>query len=144
MASLIADTWIYATMLIENDWGEYGTGFLVSRPIDTDKAKIFLVSNKRVLNRDPSLREQANEIKLHLNFRGPDGAVVGKPGIPPLNLGDGSKRWREHPERDVDVIAFDVIQVLVKCPQIECKWATYSDFADNRVSHNSRLDGIAL
>jgi S1-C subfamily serine protease len=130
VASLIADTWIYATMLIENDWGEFGTGFLVSRPIDTEKAKIFLVSNKHVLNRDPRLREQANEIKLHLNFREPDGTIVGKSGILPLNLDNGSKRWREHPELDVDVIAFDVTQTLVDYPQVERKWATYSDFVD--------------
>jgi hypothetical protein len=51
MASLIAATWIHTTMLIENDWGEFGTGFLVSRSISDSKARVFLASNKHVLNK---------------------------------------------------------------------------------------------
>lgn len=132
MASLIADTWIHATMLIENDWGDSGTGFLVSRQTNKDQAKIFLVSNKHVLNSDPNFRLQASEMKVHLNYRGLDGNLIGKKALLPLNFHDGSKIWREHPDRDVDVIAFDVTQLLIENPQIEKKWATYSDFADTQ------------
>ena len=130
MASLIAATWIHTTMLIENDWGAFGTGFLVSRSISDSKAGVFLASNKHVLNRNPDLRKRADEIRLHLNFREPDGTIVGKAAILPLDLGDGSKRWREHPDQDVDVIAFDVTQLLVQYPQIERKTVPYSGFAD--------------
>jgi hypothetical protein len=132
VGSLIAETWIYATMLIENNWEELGTGFLVSRQISDTEAKIFLVSNKHVLNDDPNLRLQANEIKIHLNYREPDGKLIGKTGILPLNQDDGSKRWREHPLPDVDVIAFDVTQIFVQFPQVERKWATYADLADRQ------------
>ncbi len=130
MASPIAETWIYATMIIENDWGEFGTGFLVSRQISDTQSRIFLVSNKHVLNQNPTLRLQATEVKVYLNYRESDGNVVGKQLILPLQFGDGSNRWREHPDRDVDVIAFDVTQIFVEHPQVERKWATYADIAD--------------
>ena len=37
MASKISDIWVRTTILIENDWGERGTGFFVSAPLPYDE-----------------------------------------------------------------------------------------------------------
>jgi hypothetical protein len=61
MGSPLVDTWLYATMLIENEWGERGTGFLVRRSINiTGNSKIFLVTNKHVLNKNSDYRQRAS------------------------------------------------------------------------------------
>jgi hypothetical protein len=58
-------------MLVENEYGGEGTGFLVFRPNKTEsnEGKVFLITNKHVLNPDPEKREQAKKITLHLNRR---------------------------------------------------------------------------
>ena len=130
MASPIVETWIYTTMLIENEWGEKGTGFLVSRLIDDKYGRIFLATNKHVLNKNDRIRQSATWIRLYLNFKNADGSITGKTAKLTLNLSDGSKRWREHPDQDIDVLAFDVSPLIARYPQIKGKWADYSDFGD--------------
>jgi len=132
MASPIADTWVYATILIENEWGNKGTGFLVIRKIDEKQAKVFLATNKHVLHKRPEMRQAASRVRLHLNVKNKDGSIVGETAKIPLSLKDGSKRWREHPEIDIDVLAIDVTPLLVQFPRIERKWADYSLFLNQR------------
>lgn len=130
MASPLADTWIYATMRIENEWGRVGTGFLVYRAIDDKKGRIFLVTNKHVLHKEAKIRQSASKMLFHLNIKNEDGSTVGETAEMPLNLDDGTKRWREHPNRDVDVLTFDVTPLLAQHPQIEKKWVDYTLFGD--------------
>jgi S1-C subfamily serine protease len=126
----IAESWIYTTMLIENEWGESGSGFLVSRQIDEKHGRVFLVTNKHVLNKEAEMRQSASWVKLYLNYQNENGSITGKTAKLALNLNDGSKRWREHPDQDIDVLAFDVSALIAKYPQIKGKWANYSDFGD--------------
>jgi S1-C subfamily serine protease len=133
MASPALLSWIQSTVLIENDWGEMGTGFLVMRAIRENQAKAFLVTNKHVLNRDPTLRQQAQQIHINVNMRQDDGSIEGRRGILPLTYTDGPPRWREHPDADVDVLAFDVTSLITEFPQVERKMADYSAFADANV-----------
>lgn len=118
-------------MLIENDWAENCTGFLVGQRVsDVGDYKIFLVSNKHALPNDPVLREQAGEITLHCNVRGPNGTTVGATPVLPLRFADGSRIWQEHPDPDVDVLAFDVTHLVTAIPRIQWRFARDVDFAD--------------
>jgi len=130
MGSPIVETWVYTTMLIENEGGRKGTGFLVSRMIDDKGGRVFLATNKHVLHKEAEMRQSATWVRLYLNFKNANGSISGKTAKLPLNLNDGSKRWREHPDKDVDVLAFDVSPLIAQYPQIKRKWADYSDFGD--------------
>jgi hypothetical protein len=71
--------WMLATVLIENDWAEKCTGFLVGCKVnDMYDCRIFLVANKHFLPKGPGLREDCSEITLHCNFRGPDNSTTGR------------------------------------------------------------------
>jgi len=129
MASPALLSWIQTTVLIENDWGETGTGFFVLRMVDTQKARAFLVTNKHVLNKDASLRTQAKEVFINVNMM-EGGDVVPKRGVLPLAYEDGSRRWREHSDPDVDVLAFDVTALITSFPNVQRKMADYSTFAN--------------
>lgn len=131
MANPIVNTWIYATMLIENEWSKMGTGFLVSRKIDDGHVRVFLTTNKHVLHKKAEMRERATKVRLYLNIKDTDGSITGQSVNMHLNLGDGSKLWREHPDPDVDALAIDVTRLLAQYPQIEKKWAEYNLFADS-------------
>jgi hypothetical protein len=137
MASPIVESWIYATMLIENEWGQRGSGFLVVRVIDDASGRIFLVTNKHVLHKEAEMRSSATRVVLYFNVKNADGSITGQTTEFPLNYDDGSKRWHEHPDQDVDVLAIDVTPLLVQYPQIEKRWADYSHFADR-----SKLDEL--
>jgi len=136
MASPIARSWIYTTVLIENEWHEYGTGFIVSRTEQILKGarveRIFLVTNKHVLNKDSKKRHEARKIILHMNIKNSNGSILGKSIEVPLVLKDNSKIWREHPDADVDVLAFDITGLyrVFGISQIEKKWIDYSVIAD--------------
>jgi len=132
MSSPVATTWLYATILIENEWGGRGTGFLVAREVKKDQVKVFLCTNKHVLNEEKALREKATKIVCHLNVKDKNGKIVGRAYELPLKI-NGKRRWNEHPEKNVDVLVFDVTDLIVKVPEIEKKWATYSLFADPSV-----------
>lgn len=130
MVSPITDSWIYATMLIENEWGDKGTGFLVARKIDDMHSRVFLATNKHVLHEEDARRRSADQVFLYLNIRNEDGSITGQRAELNLNLANGSKCWHEHPDRDVDVLAFDVTLLISRFPQIEKQWTIYSHFAD--------------
>lgn len=130
MASPIADTWVYATIRIENEWGGQGTGFLVTRALDANRGKIFLCTNKHVLNRDEKKRQTATRIICYLNETGKDGKIVGVKQELPLALSNGTKRWKEHPDKDVDVLVFDITELIIQRPNMRKKWIKYDLFAD--------------
>ena len=67
------DFWLFNTMLVENEYGGEGTGFLVFRPNKTEsnKGKVFLITNKHVLNPDPEKRDRATKVTLHINIHCP-------------------------------------------------------------------------
>ncbi len=140
MASPALLSWIQSTILIENDWGETGTGFLVQRVINGDRGKAFLITNKHVLNKEPQLRKDANEIYISVNVRENDNSLVGKKAVFPLHYADNSSKWREHPDPDVDVIAFDVTSLIVNFPQVEKKMADYSVFANKEKIQEFDID----
>jgi len=110
------EAWARITMLIENDWGEKGTGFLVKPAINVNGSsyiKFFLVSCKHVLNRDAKLREQAEEITIYPLVRQSSGSMQREPISLNLRYEDGSQVWRGHPDPDVDVIVFDVTDLII-------------------------------
>lgn len=136
MACPIAKSWIYTTVLIENEWQERGNGFFVSRTVKGLKTArhetVFVVTNKHVLSKDPRKRKEARKITLHLDIKHRNGSVLGKSVELPLVTKDNSKIWQEHPDLDVDVLAFHItgLYELFGISQIEKKWIDYSVFAD--------------
>ncbi len=130
IASPIADTWIYATIRIETEWGKQGTGFLVARAIDANDTKVFLCTNKHVLNQDEKKRQTATKIICHLNETGKDNKIVSVKHELPLAFSNGIKRWKEHPDKDVDVLVFDITDLIIQRPKMVKKWINYGLFAD--------------
>jgi hypothetical protein len=120
------DFWLFNTMLVENEYGGEGTGFLVFRPNKTEsnEGKAFLITNKHVLNPDPEKRDRATKVTLHINIQNENNNIVKQKAEIPTNIGS-SKSFREHPSEDVDVIAFDIRQLLVEYPSIKMQTATY-------------------
>jgi hypothetical protein len=116
------------TVLVENEQGGVGTGFLVGRQRDETTDKVFLVTNKHVLHPDPSGRVQARAVRLHMNTRTASGDIAAWNTAHPLRYTDGRPNWKEHPDRDVDVLAIDVTNVMVAHPQLERKYLDYSIF----------------
>jgi len=133
VGSPLVDTWLYTTLLIENQWGELGTGFLISRLIDKDIGKFFLATNKHVLNKDPELRESSTHVFLHFNIRNSDGSIRKQRIAWPIISSDGSKLWRSHPDQDVDVLVFDVTSFINFRKDIVAKWVNYSLFCDRSI-----------
>ena len=130
MASpLVAQGWLYATVPIDNPQGESGTGFLVFRATGPDQGRVFLLTNKHVICRDPARRSSVPHVKCHFNTRDPDGRAGTVSGEVPLINPDGSKRFREHPDADTDVFAIEVTDVMQLNPNIEKRYATYDVFA---------------
>jgi Trypsin-like peptidase domain len=127
---LVNRGWVKATVPIDNPYGESGTGFLVYRSITAQEGRVFLVTNKHVVCKDPAKRAATSHLKCHFNKKGPDG----KPGIIAhdiqLTRPDGSKRFREHPDADTDVYALDVTDEIIANPDLEKAWVTYDLFAD--------------
>ena len=99
-------------MLIENELGATGTGFLITRNIDDERFKVFLATNKHVLHKDLEGRLNANVIYIHCNVSNPDGSTSRQRIGLTLETKDGEKLYREHPEHDVDVLAIDVSQII--------------------------------
>ncbi len=113
-------------MMVENESGGKGTGFLIFRPSQkgSEEGRCFLVTNKHVLNPIPKLRDDATKIILHLNIKNENDPIVRQKAEFPTRIGD-SKTFKEHLSEDVDVIAFDVTQLLVEYPSIQKQMATY-------------------
>jgi S1-C subfamily serine protease len=121
-------------MLIENQWRDRGTGFLVFKPNmpGTNEGRVFLITNKHVLNPDPELRETAEHVILHLNVKDVNNTISSKEAEFPTQIGN-SKLYREHPSRDVDVIAFDITQLLLQHPIIQSQSVPYDMLATKKL-----------
>jgi len=130
LASPLVQGWLYATVPIDNPQGQSGTGFLVARDIDAIRGKIFLVTNKHVISQDPASRPTVSHITCHFNTKEQDGKSGTVSGDIPLTYQDGSKRYKEHPDHDTDVLAIEVTDVIERNPQIEKRWVKYDFFAD--------------
>jgi len=134
LASPLSTFWIYNTMLIENQWGGRGTGFLVFKPDEpgSKAGRAFLVTNKHVLNRQPSLRDEATKIILHLNIRTNSNTIIGRSTSFPTVI-NNSKSYREHPSPHVDVLAFDLTGLLANNPNIVSQQLPLERFASKSV-----------
>jgi hypothetical protein len=77
------------------------------------KGRVFLVTNKHVLNPNPKLRNEASEIIKHT-----DNSITSQEAEFPAVIGN-NKSYREHASQDVDVLAFDITGLLVEYPMIE-------------------------
>lgn len=136
---------MYSTMRIESDWGEGGTGFLVARRTYSTHHKLFLVTNKHVLNTKRDLRLAATDITLHVNRQRADGSIFDVPVQYPLVAPDGSRRWREHPDQDVDVLAIDVTPIAQRRPAhpgdaLLLRYIEYKGFADPKARKRFSID----
>ncbi len=130
MASPLVHGWLYATVPVDNPQGESGTGFLAFRSTGPDQGRVFLVTNKHVISRDPAQRAAVPHIVCHFNTKEPDGSPGTVSGQVPLTNTDGSRRFREHPDVDTDVYALDVTNVMQLNPKLEKRWVGYDMFAD--------------
>jgi S1-C subfamily serine protease len=130
MSSPLVQGWLYATVPVDNQWGGTGTGFLVFRTWGENQGRVFLVTNKHVVHENPGQRMAASHIVCHFNTRENDGTAARLAEGIVLTNRDGSKRYREHPNADTDVLAVDVTDVMLANPKIEKKWATYESFAE--------------
>jgi hypothetical protein len=125
--------WTYSTMLIDNQWGGHGTGFLVQVPLkdDNTQARVFLVTNKHVINPDHVLRKTANKINLHFNIKDKeDQSIIGQNLTFEFSY---SEKCREHSGNDVDVLAFEITELFVRYPEIEAYMANYNMFSNQTV-----------
>lgn len=89
-----------------------------------------MITNKHVVCRDASKRPSVPHVKCHFNTKEPDGKAGTLSKEIPLARPDGSKRFREHPDPDTDVLAIEVTDVIQLNPKLEKRWATYDLFAD--------------
>jgi hypothetical protein len=140
VASKISDIWVHTTVLIENDWGERGTGFFVSAPLpyDEGQSRVFIVTNKHVLNKDPKLRDQAEWVNLGLNVKS-NGETMGKHLQYPVKYDNGRPAWHGHPDADVDVLAIDATYLVHQVAGLSFMHAVYSAFANAEVMKRSRI-----
>lgn len=117
--SPISNFWSYSTMLIENAYNGYGTGFLVfkSKKSDNNLGNVYLVTNKHVIGKNQQLRDTSSPITLHLNVK--DSGIIKKHRAEVSLNNNTLKFFREHPSIDVDVLAIDITQLLVEFPFIE-------------------------
>jgi hypothetical protein len=121
------DYWMSTTMMIQNEWGGKGTGFLVSRKVDEKHRRIFLVTNKHVLSDDEAARKQASRVKLYLNERDESDRVA----MQAYELTfDDMNQWKEHPVKDVDVLAIDVTNLFITSGKIVHRAVNYDVFAN--------------
>lgn len=124
MVSPVSYTWVLGTVLIDNGWGEKGTGFWMRRSLDDQYSRAFLVTNKHVLYPGSTDRNSVSEVEIHLNVKRKS-EVVGE--IVPYTLtgSNGESFVREHPDDNVDVLAIDVTNLFLSRSDIYFKAADY-------------------
>jgi len=126
MSSIINNYWIYTTVLIRNEWNETGTGFIVS---DKERRKIYLVTNKHVTNIDEDKRKSASKFTFYFNTKTNDTTFrikeIEVKFIEPKN------EWREHQDRNVDVLAFDITVLLKSERDIEARAIPLDNFCES-------------
>jgi S1-C subfamily serine protease len=133
MSTIVNNYWIYTTVLIKNEWNGTGTGFIVS---DKENRKIYLVTNKHVINKDELKRKAASKFVFSLNSKINDGTVKVKEIK--LEFVEPKNEVREHPDKNVDVIVFDITEVFRTGPGIEAQAIRLNNFCD--VSTIEQLD----
>lgn len=127
MSSLIETTWALATVLIQTPTGGRGTGFFVGRSVGADQWRLFLITNKHVLDADASRRKAITAIKLYINAD--DGSGL-RGQVVDYALADASgSRVREHTSPDVDVLAINAVPLFQAVPNIRNKFVGEDLFA---------------
>lgn len=136
--SPIVDSWYYATVKIENEWGNIGTGFLVFRETKPNMGRVFLCTTKHVLHKKRRMRNIATIIKCHLTI-----SKNNKIESSVFNIGlvssSGEKIWNEHPDSTIDVLVFDVTDLYNNHPEILKKYAPYKLIADSIIISNEEI-----
>jgi len=140
VASNISRIWVHTTVFIENDWGERGTGFFVSAslPENPGFSKVFIVTNKHVLNRDAKMRQQAESIILGVNVKR-NGEIVAEYVNYPIRYVNGKPAWRGHGNTDVDVLAIDATPLIDGWDELSWKHARYSAFAGKKLINKHQI-----
>jgi len=128
MASLVAETWIQATAMVETPLGKIGSGFFVKRDIRNGEGFIFLVTNKHVIGGDRTERDSVDKIWVWLNVDKGGKTVAGR-----YEYSGVTRCTVEHPNEDVDVLAIDVTTLIQGLPNHRVKWTYYEQFANSRV-----------
>ena len=105
MPSHLIDKWYRATVFVENQWNGGGTGFLVA----DESERVFLVTNKHVLNPYKEIRVNASRITVHHAVVSVDERKI-EPSATELPL--KREDWREHPDNATDILAFDLSTML--------------------------------
>jgi hypothetical protein len=130
------EPWLMATMLIENESGGKGTGFLVAREVrelGDNKGKLFLVTNKHVLEKNDELRRENQEVIIYFSGQVGDAPIErmsARGTVAPFPTRQ-IITWCEHPSDEVDVLAFDVTALFSHTPpniHIHQQHVPYSDF----------------
>ena len=138
--SQISRTWTYSTVLIYNQWNQFGTGFLVKRDINETSEKIFLVTNKHVLHMETAQRQVATHIVCHMNKKNAGGEVIGIDINFPLTYeGTANKNWKEHSNEHIDILAIDITEMIIAHPDLEKKWVDYSLFITTEIIQSEDL-----
>lgn len=117
MASLIAQSWVRATARLVNEEGRQGTGFFVARTA-SEGTRVFLITNKHVLHKQPAFRAVAPWIQMNLNATGEGGRPKREFGRVMLDSAKGGRLVREHPDPETDVLAIDVGHVFAQTPGV--------------------------
>jgi hypothetical protein len=120
LSTIIKNYWIYTTVLIENESGGKATGFLMA---EKTKTKVYLVTNKHVIGKDENKRRNSKWLFLHINIESDDGSILGKRVEFCFEL----MVWKEHPNKDTDVIAFDITQLTSQIEKLKA-YATLDEY----------------
>lgn len=139
MASPVSEAWMHTTVLIQNEWGEQGTGFFVRKTVGPDAGRLLVVTNKHILSDDPRQREEAEYVNLSVNIKR-NGSILGDHGTWPLRRRDGSPAWREHPDQAVDVLAFDVTALPLLRPDFTCMHADSGSLVVEETVQDNDID----
>ena len=129
MSSPLVKGWLYTTVPIDNPEGGTGTGFLVMREISPGQGRVFLVTNKHVITKKMKNYSSVPFIRCHFNTKEKDGTTGTVSGEIPLINENGIERFRKHQDKDTDVFAIDVTDIIKLNPNIEKRWVTYNEFA---------------
>jgi len=112
----IPEDWIYSVVYINNpSIQKAGTGFLVSRRISQDRVKVFLISNKHVLE-PKNIENETNvdlEVKaeVYINVAKENDIAVSKIEVI-LRDKEGKVYLKKHPQNYVDVAALDITNYI--------------------------------
>ncbi|NLD94357.1 MAG: hypothetical protein GX639_17010, partial [Fibrobacter sp.] len=125
---------LYATLRIEvsgedGDVMSMGTGFLLAKPIDSVKGKVYLISNRHVF-------EYAKALAINLTMSA--SGVPDHGNVYRMVIDDVSGCVTNHPNPNIDVAALEVTGLIEHAPNnYYMKWFNYgmlSDFSESELS----------